>query len=230
MTQRNSSRLIETGGIVVMVAVTVAMTWRYFAVPFLDQRATAHGGLVIPNASIPVKGPSEGKQDADVVVLEFSDFQCPYCALFAETTFETLKQRYIDSGQVRFVFNQFPLEGIHRSALTAAIASECANRQQSFWPAHDALFRGRRETTAVVETLAQRLSINREQFMSCRSSPEALQSVRANIELGQRLNVTGTPAFFIGRSIGPDNMRVAKAFVGNISVEAFGKAIESMRR
>lgn len=84
--------------------------------------------------------PILGNKDAAVTVIEFSDFQCPFCDQFVKNTYPQLKKEYIDTGKIAFAYRHFPLTSIHPNATPAAIASECANEQGKFWEYHDTLF------------------------------------------------------------------------------------------
>src|SRR5262245_24620096 len=85
--------------------------------------------------------PSLGVPAAKVAIIEFSDFQCPFCARYANDILPKLIETYVNTGKVRYTFNHMPLEKIHRSALKAAEAAECAADRGQFWPFHDQLFR-----------------------------------------------------------------------------------------
>lgn len=84
--------------------------------------------------------PPLGDEDAKVTVIEFSDFQCPFCKQLFETSLTEIKKEYIDTGKVKFYYRQYPIPGLHPNAMKASIASECANDQEKFWEMHDKLF------------------------------------------------------------------------------------------
>jgi predicted DsbA family dithiol-disulfide isomerase len=144
--------------------------------------------------------PSKGAAAAPVTIVEFSDFECPFCA----GLFPTLKQvesRYAD--KVRIVFRQFPLTAIHPRAQKAAEASLCANEQQKFWEMHDAMFLDNKNLE--VDALKQKattLKLDVTVFNACIDSAKHAETVRKDIAEGVRLGITGTPAMFInGRFI-----------------------------
>lgn len=150
------------------------------------------------------KLPTLGKQNAKVTMIEFSDFQCPYCKRFYDETFRQLKKDYIDTGKVRFAFRHLPLD-IHPLAPKAAEASECANDQKKFWEYHSALFEKFdswvSETADTAPTklteFAGDIGLNTEQFSECLSSGKYTQKVTQDKAVGEGAGATGTPTFFI---------------------------------
>ena len=89
--------------------------------------------------------PVLGSADAPVTIIEFSDYQCPFCARFHSETLPHIIENYVDAGQVKFVYRDFPIQNIHPNAVPAAVASECAHDQAAFWEYHDRLFEGMNE-------------------------------------------------------------------------------------
>lgn len=151
--------------------------------------------------------PIRGNPEAPVTIVEYSDFQCPYCARGFETMEEVLEKYPED---VKFVFQHFPLDSIHPWARPAAIASECAGDQkpEAFWTLHDAYFANQGALNAgnLIEKSKEFLAeagIDLAQWETCSSdqSSEAYQAaaaaVQADMETGQELGVSGTPGFFV---------------------------------
>jgi predicted DsbA family dithiol-disulfide isomerase/Skp family chaperone for outer membrane proteins len=145
--------------------------------------------------------PTRGAANAPVTIVEFSDFECPYCG----GLFPTLKQvekNYPE--QVRIVYRQFPLTNIHPHAQKAAEASLCANEQKKFWEFHDSMFGNQKELS--VPDLKQRavdLKLDTQAFNQCLDSGKYAAAIQADIQEGARNGVTGTPALFInGRMLG----------------------------
>ncbi len=139
--------------------------------------------------------PSFGPESAPVTIIEFSDFQCPFCSRVIPT-FDRVKQEYADS--VRLVFRQFPLHSIHPQAQKAAEASLCADDQGKFWEMHDAMFEN--QSALAVEDLksvAQRLELDAAVFDECLDSGKHADRVTADLQAGVAAGVTGTPAMFI---------------------------------
>jgi len=140
-------------------------------------------------------GPSKGPDDAPVTLVEFSDFECPFCSRF-QATLKQVQETYGD--QVRIVYRQFPLTSIHPNAQLAAEASLCADAQGSFWEMHDAIFEVRGKVGADgLKKMAADLGLDSEVFDSCLDSREFQAQVAEDLEAGRQAGVTGTPAIFI---------------------------------
>lgn len=143
---------------------------------------------------VAASGPSVGPANAPVTIVEFSDFQCPFCGrLFP--TMEQVKAKYGD--KVRIVFRQYPLP-MHANAEKAAEASLCANEQGKFWEMHDAMFK-QQQNLAVdsLKSAAVTLGLNAEQFNSCLDSGKYAAQIQADKKDGSAAGVNGTPALFI---------------------------------
>jgi len=142
--------------------------------------------------------PSLGSENAPITIVEFSDFQCPYCARFEQDTFPELKSRYIDTGLVKIVFRDFPLTSIHQYAQKAAEASECADEQDKFWEYHDLLFSNQNALeVSSLKGYAFSIGLDTQQFDSCLDSGKYKDEVQKDMEDGISYGVTGTPAFFV---------------------------------
>jgi predicted DsbA family dithiol-disulfide isomerase len=139
--------------------------------------------------------PSLGPPSAPVVLVEFSDFQCPYCKSSSATLKEVLKQ-YGD--KVRLVFRQFPLSNIHPNAQRAAEASLCASAQNHFWEMHDLLFRSQNSLKEEdLKNKADQLGLDSKAFNACLASTRYGALVHEDIRAGSAAGVDGTPALFI---------------------------------
>ncbi len=147
-----------------------------------------------PRQQVEAKGPARGPNDAKVTLVEFSDFQCPYCGK-AHDTVEQVMQSY--AGKVRLVFRHFPLE-FHKNAEKAAEAAMCANDQGKFWEYHDVLFKN--QQTLEIPQLkdhAKEVGLDGTSFGACLDSGKYKKAVDEDMAAGQKVGVSGTPAFFI---------------------------------
>lgn len=140
--------------------------------------------------------PILGSENAPVTIVEFSDFQCPFCKRFKDDTLAALRSKYGD--KIKIYFRHFPLESIHPEARHGSEAALCANEQGKFWEMHDQLFL----TQDVIssdnsKSLAAKLGLNTEQFTSCLDSAKYDSVIDADLKDGAAYGVSGTPTFFI---------------------------------
>src|SRR5262245_9620297 len=140
--------------------------------------------------------PSLGRPDAPVTLVEFSDYQCPFCQQFFVTTFPGLKKDYIDTGKVRYVFRDYPLDQIHPQARKAAEAAHCAGDQGKYWEMHDLLFKNQRALTGPqLAEHARTVGLEPNAFGGCLSSGKYADRVSKGLEDGLAAGVQGTPSF-----------------------------------
>jgi len=185
--------------------------------------------------SAPVKisiddDPIFGNPDAPITIVEFSDFECPFCARFHVQTLPSLFEEYIDQGKVKLVFRDFPIQSIHQNALPAAIAANCANDQGKFKEMHDMIFENqnvwnKQETVNALSTFSQyatNMQLDQELFNSCLTNGKHIPEIRNDLDDGRDYGVSGTPGFFIGNDeIGYVELKGAQPF------ESFKKVIDA---
>lgn len=139
-----------------------------------------------------------GTRDSKVIIVEFSDFQCPFCARAAPTV-NQIKETYGE--RVLFVYRDFPLNSIHPKALKAAEAAQCAFEQEKFWEYHDVLFEKQQEWSvhgiSKFKEYASDLGLETESFNNCLDSGKYSDEVLDDLDSGREVAVTGTPTFFI---------------------------------
>ncbi len=136
-----------------------------------------------------------GSEDAQILIEEYSDFQCPFCAR-ASPTIHRLAEEYKD--EVKIVFRHFPLRQIHENAQKAAEASECAADQGMFWEYHDILFENQGNLgVSSLKQHASELGLDKNEFDACLDSGEKYETVNSEMREGISKGVKGTPAFFI---------------------------------
>jgi protein-disulfide isomerase len=149
-----------------------------------------------------------GSPNATIVMIEYSDFQCPYCRSWYTDTKDQIQSEYIDKGDVLLVYKDFPLNSIHTMAQTYAEAARCAGDQGMFWEFHDKIFDEQNEfgtgmishlTVEDVKNWAQERGLKTEEFNSCLSNETYTQEIQANIDEARKFGVEGTPTFVIGK-------------------------------
>ena len=165
-----------------------------------ELREKAHVKVLLdpPKIDVAATGPSRGAPNAKVTIVEFSDFQCPFCARTQPVVQELLK-RY--DGQIRIVFRDFPLS-FHGDAEKAAEAGHCADELGRFWPLHDWMFDHQHNLSiAELKGAAAQLGLDKQKFDGCLDSGRYAQVVSTNQKDGEKAGVTGTPAFFINGAV-----------------------------
>ena len=150
--------------------------------------------------------PIIGNKDAKVTVIEFSDFQCPFCRRYFTQTFEQVKKNYIDTNKIRYVYRDYPLP-FHPAAMPYAEAADCANEQGKFWEFHDMIYNEQNKQGAgtveyigadAVKKIAVSLGLDAAKFNSCFDSGKYKDEVNKDMAAGSTAGVSGTPTFFIG--------------------------------
>lgn len=148
--------------------------------------------------------PSLGNPDAPVVIVEFGDFQCPFCKRFYDTSRKDIIEKYVRTGKARLVYRDFPLEQIHPYARSTAEAAECAGDQDKYWAYHDALYEKQDEfSTLNFVALAGELGLNKEEFQKCFEERKHKDEVTRDFNDGIAAGVAGTPASFINGKLIP---------------------------
>jgi protein-disulfide isomerase len=146
-----------------------------------------------------------GDPDAPVTIVEFTDYQCPYCSRYFEDSFNQIKEKYVDTGMVYYVFKDFPLQNIHPQAIAAAEAARCAGEQGAYLAMHDELFAsqalwsGSEDAVTQFKQFAADLNLDADSFATCLDSGRMEALVLADLEEGTNAGVNGTPSFFINR-------------------------------
>ena len=147
-----------------------------------------------------------GKEDAPVTIVEFSDYQCPFCRRSYTQVYPLLKENFINTGKAKLVFRDFPLTSIHPSALPAAEAAECAGDQGKYYEMHDKIFDEQNKfgqgtvpfTNDDLKKWASEIGLNTEEFNSCLDSGKNAKEIENDFTDGSSYGVSGTPTYFIG--------------------------------
>jgi protein-disulfide isomerase len=159
--------------------------------------------------------PSLGPEDAPIVVVEFSDYQCPFCKRFHDETLQPLLAAY--PSKIRFVYRHLPLTSIHSEALAAAEASMCAHEQNSFWEYHDKLFEYQDKLSREMYLqIANELGLDSDAFEDCVNREKYKDLVQKDLDFALDLGVNSTPTFFIN----------GLALVGTQPLEVFKQVID----
>ena len=175
--------------------------------------------------------PIRGDENARVVMVEFSDYQCPYCGLFFRNTLPQLEQEYIKAGRIRYVFNHLPLEELHGFAFKAAQAAECAGEQGKFWELHNRLFSNPNALSPNDLTKqASSVELDLAKFNQCLASPRSSAIIRASLQQAASLGIDGTPGFVIAiidaKNPRDPNLKIVGLVGGAQPFPVFKQAIE----
>jgi protein-disulfide isomerase len=183
------------------------------------------------NVVLSVKGhPSRGAGDAKLTLVEFSDYQCPFCGRYFRETLPQIEQDYVKTGRVRYVFRNFPLEAIHKEAFKAAEAADCAGEQGRYWEMHDRLFAAQQALApAELPGHARALGLDAPRFQECLDTQKYAAAIRQDMSEAQQAGVRGTPSFFIGLT-GADgsSVKALKVITGAHPYATFKEAFDSL--
>jgi protein-disulfide isomerase len=196
------------GGVVLLAVALVAVL-----IALNNNARPAQGGAIVPITPKEwpqASGTSMGPADAQVVLHEFSDFQCPFCKRFSDTVKDQIVETYVQTGKVRFEFHHFIVIDANvggQESRKAAEASECAAEQNQFWNYHNLLFANQTGegvgsfSDARLKQYAATLDLDTEQFNSCFDARKYRNKVTTDEALARSLNVRGTPSLFVNNQI-----------------------------
>lgn len=160
--------------------------------------------------------PFMGEEDAEITMVIYDDFECPFCSRFEQQAWLKIKENYIDTGKAKFYYKHFPL-GFHTHAQIAAEASECAHDQGKFWEMHDKIFENQQDMTEEdLKAYAEEFGLDMDDFNSCLDTHKYAEKVKKSMAEGQKVGVRGTPSILIEDEL----------VVGAQPFEAFEKVIE----
>jgi protein-disulfide isomerase len=188
-----------------------------------QQQARPQAQPPIETARISAAGFSMGREDAPLTLVEFADYQCPFCRQFHSSVYQRLKKDFIDTGKLRFISRDLPLD-MHSNALAAAEASRCAGDQQKFWEMRDTLIsHADKLEPASISTYAQELGVDTGRFQACMAEGKYTAAIRADVAEAAGAGILGTPAFVLGKP-SSDGFEGVK-LTGAQPYEVFRKAI-----
>jgi protein-disulfide isomerase len=171
-----------------------------------------------------------GDKNAKVTVIEFTDYQCPFCSRFFRDTMPQIENDYVKSGKIRYALREFPLESIHPVAFKAAEAASCSGEQGKYWEMHDRLFANQNTLAAKhLSTHADVLALDTEKFKTCLESGKYAAKIRQDLADAHKAGINGTPTFFIGLSDPKGSeLKAVSKIVGAQNYAAFKAAIDAL--
>jgi protein-disulfide isomerase len=173
--------------------------------------------------------PFKGSAEARVAILEYSDFDCSFCAKYATEIFPLINHAYIQAGRVKYFFRDLPGPE-HPNALFKARVARCAGEQGQFWGAHDRLFGDQRPFDGPgLIAFSEALGLDRERFNACIASDHYLEAIQRSATGASRMRINGTPAFLIG-TLSEDGtvLKAVKVFLGADSFQAFQNVLDDL--
>ena len=200
---------------------------------FERMNALREGGREAPFKETPVSigdAPVFGKADAKVTIVEFSDYQCPFCARYANDTFPQIEREYIDTGRVKYVFRDFPIEAAHPQAFKAHEAVYCAGEQGKRREMHKRVFANQRAmTVGDLSAHAAALGLDKSRFEKCLADGGYAAKIRSGLSAGEQAGVRGTPTFFVGLTEPKSGtLKAVRRIVGAQPYGAFKAAIDDL--
>jgi protein-disulfide isomerase len=177
------------------------------------------------------ESPFLGAADAPVTLIEYSDYQCPFCARHYRQVMPALVSEYVETGKLRYVMRENPIPSLHREAFNASMAALCAGDQGKYWEMHNLLFDNQRTLNVDgMKGFAESLGLDTAAFNECLDSNKYRQRVTDDIAGGAKLGVSGTPGFFIGLtdSEDPNQVRVSTFIKGAQPLDNFKRAIDEL--
>jgi protein-disulfide isomerase len=151
-------------------------------------------------------GRTAGREDAKVWLIEISDFQCPYCRQWHDSTYPAIKREYVDAGKIRMAYVNLPLNS-HRHAMPAAEAAMCAAVQDKFWPVHDGIFDSQDEwhddadPMPTFTGIAQRAGVDMTAWRACVQGHQTRPLIQADADRAMRSGIESTPSFIVGNQL-----------------------------
>jgi protein-disulfide isomerase len=179
-------------------------------------------GTAIETVGLPV----EGDLHARVVLVEFADYECPFCARHAATVGADLQREFIANGKIQHVFVNNPL-AIHENAKFLATAAICAGAQGAYWQMHERLFAEKPRTKSDVLDLARKLKLDSNEFERCLQSDEPTERIEQDVRKAAELKLTVTPAFGVGRIESRGRVSIQQVIIGAQPIDVFRTAIDA---
>jgi protein-disulfide isomerase len=188
------------------------------------------GSPPLAGSSVEITGaPVNGSASAPVTMIEVSDYHCPFCRRHFQQTQPQLFSDYIRAGKVRHVFLHYPIDQLHPDAYRSHEAASCAADQGKFWELHAKLFEAPVRTVDQLISVAQSAGLEAGAFRTCLESSKHAQEVKDSVARIQKMGISGTPVFLIGRTpAGAGPVKVSKIVEGAQPYEAFQKAIDEV--
>lgn len=232
---RQGTNLLILGVPMLCVAITAAFWWQTRS-ELSAMRSTQQELLEVLDAvrgasTIDVSGdPALGAEDAVVTLVEFSDYECPFCIRHFSQTMGEIDEKFIRTGRIQYVFKDFPIAQLHPDAILAHQATRCAAEQGKFWEMHSRMFSpAGTHSPEQLEAHAKAAGVSIEPYLECLASNRTLTDVKASVDTAVQLGANGTPAFFVGiRDLETNHVRILQGLSGAQPFAEFEKVIQTV--
>lgn len=176
------------------------------------------------------KAPVKGSKTARVVLVEVSDYECPFCGRYSREIRPQIEFGYVQTGRIRYAFVNMPIEARHKNAFKAAEAAACAGDQNKYWEMHDRLFATQTALAPIhLPIHAQALGLKADAFKTCLDSGRHAAEIRSDFAIAQQAGVTGTPAFFLAvADPGSTTLKVVKTITGAKPLAVFKQELDAL--
>lgn len=211
--------------------VAVVLLWSALSLPAMADSRAAGPGNVEPERVMIDGAPVLGDARARITLIEYSDYQCPYCARHYRETLPLIKADYIETGKVRLVIRQFPIPNLQPRAAAASLAALCAGEQGGYWEMHGMLFANQRKMSDDdLLGYATEIGLDEQSFHSCFAQERYAGQIGREVEEGNRIGVRGTPSFVLGLTdpANPDAVLAARLIYGARKYDYFARAIDEL--
>lgn len=173
--------------------------------------------------------PSRGAADAPLLLVEFSDYECPFCIRHFTQTMPELEREYVSTGKLRYVFMDFPIDQLHPAALKAHEAARCAGEQGKFWEMHNRLFTpAGTHGIDQLKNLASQVGLDRGRFDTCLDSGRMQAPVRASVDTAAQLGADGTPQMYLAVPGDNGTVRIIRSIRGAVPFPQIKQVIDGL--
>jgi len=174
--------------------------------------------------------PAKGKPDAKITLIEFTDYQCPFCSRHTRATLPQLEKDFIETGKIRYVLRDFPLSSLHPQAPKAHEGAHCAGDQGKYWEMHNQLFAHQKELQAdkLLDYADDAGVSDMSAFETCLDSGKYEEKTNASLKEGQEAGVRGTPSFLLGHTEANGTVKAVKLIRGALPYSFFQQQIDAL--
>lgn len=221
------TKMIEVTGSIATIFAAGYLVWTLASRPAAPS-APPPAVEAVADAELPAALTTKTRGRGQLAIVEFADFECPFCGRHAKDVLPILQTEFVDTGLVTYIFMNYPLEQAHPHALKASEAAECALREGKYWEMHERLFKTPTKLTA--DDLLEHgtaVGLNAQSFSRCLDGAAAAD-VKADIEAGNRLGVNATPSFFLGRIQPNGSVRLTRRLNGAASIDVFRAEVRKL--